>query len=173
MPHQNIKIYFKTTFRRLFYLGYNCDGNVSIKPTSKINGAIDVVRRIMKKRNYALYDGSIYRLAPDAKFTFVFCSNVKDFILNMLGNTEVADIILPYVQMITGLLSEPACRLIEPISMDMNLIEVLPAGVCFNINNKRFELMDKMKDCTSPRAFVRYQYKEGHVPYPQKFVEGM
>ena len=89
----------------------------------------------------------------------------------MLGNTEVADIILPYLQMITGFLSEQACRLIELKSMDMNLIEVLSAGVCFNIKNKRFELMEEMKDCTSLRAFVRYQHKEVHIPYPQEFVE--
>ena len=156
MWQQNITTYFTTTFSRLFYLGFHLEGKVVIKPTSKINIAIDVVRRIMKKRNYALYDGSIYRLAPDAKFTFVLCSNVKDFLLNMLGNTEVADIILPYMQMITGTLFDQACHLTQPISMAMNLIEVLPAGVCFNIKNKRFELMEEMKDCTSPRAFVRY-----------------
>ena len=52
-PPKYYTTYFTTTFRGLFYLGFHFEGNVSIKATSKINSAIDVVQKIMK--NYYYY----------------------------------------------------------------------------------------------------------------------
>lgn len=109
------------------------------KPQSKLMLAVDVVRRFMVQFNYGIFDGSIYRKAPDAKFTFVFCASVHDFVHSILGNAEVADMIASHVTQIIGLLSVKASRLIEPLVIDYNYIEVLPFGTCFNIEKKLFE----------------------------------
>ena len=104
-----------------------------VKPSSKICQAIDVVRRIMEQRRFGLHDGSVFKLAPDAVSTFVYCSSVNSFVMNLLSNGEVADAVVPYINQVVALLSEPACRIIEPIVIDFNLIECLPSGTVFNI----------------------------------------
>ena len=82
----------------------------------------------------------------------------------------VADIVAIHVHTLTSLLSEPACRLIKPINIDYNFIEV-EEGYCFNIEKKVFELQPKdLKG--SPQAFVKYKYIEGEVPRPRRFTEG-
>ena len=128
----------------------------------------------MSAENCGVYDGYLYKLAPEAKFTFIYCCTMKDFLLSLLGNVEIADILLPFVGVITGLLSEPACRLIKPLTMDLNLIEVLPPGTCFDIKRKEFKDYSENigDDFASPRAFVKYHYQQDVIPYPEKFVEG-
>ena len=111
-----------------------------MKPSNKLNQAVDVVRRYMEKFNYGLYDGFVYKKPKVAKFTYVYCSDVHSFIHHILGNTEVADAIVSYVSPIVSLLSVKACRMIEPIIIDFNYIEVKPYGTCFNIEGKCFEL---------------------------------
>ena len=56
--------------------------------------------------------------------------------------------------------------------VNLNYIEVLPYGTCFNIPKRVF-----VKDPTdldgSPRAYVRYTYTPGKRPFPKPFVEGV
>ena len=68
--------------------------------------------------------GCVYKKIPEATYTYIYCTSVKDYLLNLLGNVEVADLIAPDVTQLTTLLSEPACRLIKPIEIDYNFIEV-------------------------------------------------
>ena len=132
--------------------------------------AVDVVKRYMKQFKYALYDGAVYKMVKESKFTYIFCSTVKNFLLHILGNVEVADQISSYVGQLTNLLSENSCQLIKAIVIDTDYIECLPYGTCFNIPEKKFEKNpDKLKG--SPRAFVKYEY-DGETPYPKPFVEG-
>ena len=144
---------------------------IPAKPSSKICQAVDVIKRIMKNQNFALHDGCIYKLAPEAMYTYIYCSTVKAFILSKLYNAEVADVVVPYVTNITALLSEPACRLIQPIKLDLDLIEVLPSGTCFVISEKTFTTNLESFN-RSPRAFVKYRYNPDVIPRPTKFIEG-
>jgi len=100
--------------------------------------AVDVIRRYMKKFKYAIFDGSIYKKAPEAKFTFVYCCSIHDFIHHILGNADVANTVAHFAGQIIGLLKVKSCRLIAPIVIDFNFIEVLPLGTCFDICNKTF-----------------------------------
>ena len=49
---------------------------------------------------------------------------MKGYLLNLLGNIEVVDLIAPHVTQLSPLLSEPACRLIKPLKVDFSFIEV-------------------------------------------------
>ena len=108
------------------------------KPKSKLMVAIDVVRRYMQRFQYGLFDGSIYKKAPEAKFTFVYCCSIHDFIHHILGNADVANAVAHFSAQIIGLLKVKTCRLIPPIVIDFNFIEVLPFGTCFDIFKKTF-----------------------------------
>ena len=82
---------------------------------------------------------------------------------------EVADNIASYIFPITNILSDPSCRIIKPIIIDYNFIEVM-SGYFFNIGKKLFE-KNPTTLVGSPRAFVLYEYT-GTVPYPKPFIEG-
>lgn len=124
----------------------------------------------MKGKGYSICGGSIFKKLEDSTFTSVYASNVKTFLLRSLANDEIANCLSTHINQVTALLSNPACRLITPLEIDFNLIEVLPKGTCFNISSKRFERHDVLQK--SPRAFVKYTFDEAAVPYPKPFVEG-
>ena len=90
--------------------------------------------------------------------------------MSLLGNMAVADVAAPFLQPLCGMQSEPSCKLIKPIVIDYNYIEVLPEGTCFNILEKSFQQQPNMKG--SPRAFVKYVYDERKRPKPIPFIEG-
>ena len=114
--------------------------------------------------------GRVYKKIPEATYTYIYCTSVKDYLLNLLGNVEVADLIAPHVTQLTTLLSEPVCRLIKPIEIDYNFIEV-EHQYLFDIAGKRFtKESGSLKG--SPRAFIRYEYSESKKPNPAPFIEG-
>ena len=102
--------------------------------------AIDVIKRFMERFNLGLHDGCVYKRPREAKFTYVYCSTVFDFIHSILGNPEIADVIAGQVSNIIYLMSVPSTRIVKPILMDYNFIEVQPFGTCFNIEKKVFQV---------------------------------
>ena len=81
----------------------------------------------------------------------------------------MADLIAPHVTQLSALLSEPACRLIKPIEIDYNFIEVEDQYL-FVIAGKRFiKESESLKGLS--RAFIRYEYNEFKKPNPAPFIE--
>ena len=95
------------------------------RPTSKFMQAVNVLRQFMEKYSFGLRDGSVYMKAPEASLTHIFCCSVRKSVLNILGNAEIADKIATFVNPLCNLLEEPSCRLLKPIDIDFNYIEVL------------------------------------------------
>ena len=124
----------------------------------------------MNDNEFGLHDGHVYRKVPDGKYTYTYCSPVKDYILSTMSNVAVADVCAPLMRQLIGLLSEPACRMIQPIPIDYNYIEV-EDGYCLHIEKKVF-VQDPVQLKGSPRAYVRYKFKDGVIPAPIKFIEG-
>ena len=124
----------------------------------------------MKVYLFDILLGRVYKKIPEATYTYIYCTSVKDYLLNLLGNVEVADLIASHVTQLTTLLSEPACRLIKPIEIDYNFIEVEDQYL-FDIAGKRF-IKESGSLKGSPRAFIRYEYSESKKPNPAPFIEG-
>ena len=114
--------------------------------------------------------GCVYKKITEATYTYIYFTSVKDYLLNLLGNVKVADLIAPHVTQLTTLLSEPACRLIKPIEVDYNFIDV-EHQYLFDIAGKRF-IKESGSLKGSPRAFIRYEYRESKKPNPAPFIEG-
>ena len=96
---------------------------------------------------------------------------MKNYLLNLLGNVEVADLIAPHVtQITTTLLSEPACRFIKPIEIDYNFIEV-ENRYLFRTAGRIF-IKEKGSLKGSPRASTCYEYNESKKTNPASFIEG-
>ena len=124
----------------------------------------------MKVYLFDILLGRVYKKIPEATYTYIYCTSVKDYLLNLLGNVEVADLIAPHVTQLTTLLSEPACRLIKPIEIDYNFIAV-EHQYWFDIAGKRF-IKESGSLKGSPSAFIRYEYNESKKPNPAPFIEG-
>ena len=125
----------------------------------------------MKSNNYGLHDGCIYKKLEECEYTYIYCTNVKNYFLNLFGNFEIADIITPHITQLTGLLSEPVCQLLEPIKLYFKLVEVSDE-FCFDVEGKKF-IKNPKRLKGSPRAYVRYTYHEDKIPNPMPFIEGM
>ena len=83
----------------------------------------------------------------------------------------MADLIPPHVTQLSALLSELACRLIKPIGIDYNFIEVEDQYL-FDIAGKPF-IRESGSLKGSPRAFIRYEYSESKKPNPAPFIKGI
>ena len=134
--------------------------------------AVDALRRFMQQKQFSICNDAVYRKITESKFTYVYFGSVNTFLLQSLGNAEIADQIVSSIKPLTHLLSQPKCALIKPINIDYNFIEVQPTGTCFDIWNKRF-VKNPVDLKGSPRAFARYKYVAGIVPKPRLFIEGM
>ena len=124
----------------------------------------------MKVYLFDILLGRVYKKIPEATYTYIYCTSVKDYLLNLLGNVEVADLIASHVTQLTKLLSEPACRLIKPIEIDYNFIQVKDQYL-FDIAGERF-IKESGSLKRSPRAFIRYEYSESKKSNPAPFIEG-
>ena len=80
------------------------------------------------------------------------------------------------VNNVINILSHPGCQIIRQLKFNYNLIEVKPTGVCFDTAAKKFitnPISDNAIGKESPCAFISYTYREGHVPEPKVFIEGI
>ena len=75
----------------------------------------------------------------------------------------------PHITQITSLFSEIACRILEPIKVYYNFIEVCD-GFRFDIEGKKF-IRNSKRLKGSPRVSVRYTYHEDKTPKP--FIDDM
>lgn len=146
--------------------------NKSKLPTTALGIAIDAVRRLMKRKNYALCDGRVYKKAPESMFTYAYCNTVEKFLNASLANSEMANVLTPVLSKVTSLLENPFCRIIKPITIIHNIIEVLPAGTCFVISKKSFVHLKRFATGCTPRAFIHYEFDPMVIPYPRPFIYG-
>ena len=76
----------------------------------------------MRKLEYALYRGTIYRKCEGA--TYAFKCNVKAFVNSQAANESFKTRLLKDMKKVIDLLADPDCEVIRPIRVDYNLIEV-------------------------------------------------
>ena len=141
---------------------------VSARSNTRLGRAVDVIRRAMQEDNCKLYRGFIFKHVPESQRTFIFYKSVKDYLLRIIKDISIADILAGGVFWeAVRILQEPACRLLPQMKIDFNYIEVSD-GHFFNIEKKKFE--SDIEIDGSPRAFVIYDCKR--KPNPVPFIEG-
>ena len=128
----------------------------------------------MHKLNYALYRGHIYKKPSESTFAYVYTTTIESFLNTLLANKKIAEVLINQLQQVNVILSNRECSIIKQIQIDHNLIEVLPTGTCFNIEEKRFvcdPFGEREIGKITPKAFVHYTYKEGVIPHPKRFID--
>ena len=82
------------------------DLSVLAKPTNKLTQAIDIVRRTMEEQDCGVSDGQVYKKIPSSTKTFLFYKNVKNYLLGLLANTELANCLAPLINQVCKILSD-------------------------------------------------------------------
>ena len=78
----------------------------------------------MKKLQFSVYRGDVYKKMVESQFTFKFLCSMKTFLLNLMGNECFKDRLVQHFQRVLPLLSEPESCLISQLKIDRDLVEV-------------------------------------------------
>ena len=155
--------------------GFHADnpqsGDEETRLSDKLTVLVNDIGLAMKKMEYALFRGKMYKKVPLAKYTFAYKCEVRVFINSLAANEFFKARLLKDMRKIIDILSDPDCEVIRPISIDYNLIEV-DGGHCWSIKGRRFvndPIADEKMGVISPRAFTRYDPDK--EPDPNYFKE--
>ena len=137
------------------------------KTTVLINDIAIAMRRL----HYALYRGKIYKKCEGAKYCYSHKCDVKAFVNSLAANESFKPRLIRDMKTVIGLLSDPDCEVIRPITVDYNLIEV-NQGYCWSVAERKF-LKDPIPaekvGIITPRAFSNYDPFK--APNPKYFKE--
>ena len=137
----------------------------------KLTVLINDISIAMRRLDYALYRGTVYRKCEGAVYSYSYKCDVKAFVNSLAANESFKARLLKEMRKVIDLLADPDCEVIRPIIVDYNLIEVND-GYCWSVSERRFLRnaipADKVSLVT-PRAFS--QYDPLKVPQPRYFRE--
>ena len=112
----------------------------------------------MKKLDYALFRGKIYKKKFKAKNTYAYKCEVSAFVNCLAANKSFQGRLLKNMRRVIDILADPDCEVICPISVDYNLIEV-NAGHCWSIKERCFlqsPIPGEKIGLVTPCAFSKY-----------------
>ena len=134
-----MKRVFKNIFRvfLLFIFRSMHEADEEARLSDKLTVLVNDVGLAMKKMEYALFRGKIYKKVPMAMYTYAYKCEVRVFIDSLAANEFFKARVLKDMRKIIDILSDPDCEVLRPISIDYNLIEV-NGGHCWSIKERRF-----------------------------------
>ena len=94
-----------------------------------------------------------------AKFTYAYKCEVKAFINILAADESFKSRLLQHMRKVIDVLADPDCKVIRPICVDYNLIEV-NSGQCWSIKERCFlssPIHEEKIGLVTPRAFVKYE----------------
>ena len=95
------------------------------KPLScQITVLCNDIQLILRKLNYAIYRGEIYKMAAKSQFTFHYLCSMKTFLNNLMGNDAFKDRLVQHMQRVLPILREPESSVIPQLKINRDLIEV-------------------------------------------------
>lgn len=145
--------------------------NPRVITSDKTTQLVNDIERIMKRLQYAIYKGIVYRKCPQAHFTYLQRCSVGEFIGTLEGNELLKGRLVSNGQRIKDKLKQPECQLIHQLEINYDLIEVND-GWCLSLSAQKFvhnPIRPEDIGKISPRAFVPYDHNQ--EPDPKYFKE--
>ena len=139
--------------------------------SDKLTVLVNDIGIAMKRMDYALYRGKIYKKRPNAKYAFSYKCEVKAFINCLAANEFFKARLLKDMRKVIDILSDPDCEVTRPICVDYNLIEV-NSGECWSIEERKFSknaIPEEKIGLMTPRAFTKFDPRQD--PDPNYFHE--
>ena len=124
----------------------------------KLTVVINDISIAMRRLEYALYRGTVYKKCEGATYTYSYKCDVKAFVYSLAANESFKARLLRDMKKVIDILAGPDCEVIRPIVVDYNLIEV-NEGKCWSVSERRFlnnAIPAEKMGLVTPRAFSRY-----------------
>ena len=95
------------------------------KPLScQITVLCNDIQLVLRKLNYAVFRGEVYKMTTKSQFTYQYLCNMKTFLNNLMGNEAFKDRLVQHIQRVLPILSEPENSIIPQLKVNRDLIEV-------------------------------------------------
>ena len=123
----------------------------------KLTVLINDISIAMRRLEYALYRGTVYKKCEGATYTYSYKCDVKAFVNSLAANESFKARLLRDMKKVIDILADPDCEVIRPIVVDYNLIEV-NEGKCWSVSERRFlnnAIPAEKMGLVTPRAFSR------------------
>ena len=101
-----------------FSIEYSAPENEKTRLSDKLTVLINDIGIAMKRMEYALFHGKIYKKCPMAKFTYAYKCEVKAFINCLAANESFKSRLLQNMTKVIDVLADPDCEVIRPICVD-------------------------------------------------------
>ena len=142
--------------------------------SDKLTVPINDIGIAMKKLGYALYGGKVYKKCERAKYSYWYKCEMEAFINSLAANETFKDRLLKDMRKVSEIFSNPHCKVIRPLCVDYNLIEVND-GQSWSIMDRHFvdnATADKDIGHITPRAFSKYDpTKDSDPKYFKEILE--
>ena len=123
----------------------------------KLTVLINDISIAMRRLEYALYRGTVYKKSEGATYTYSYKCDVKAFVNSLAANESLKARQVRDMKKVIDILTGPDCEVIRPIVVDYNLIEV-NEGKCWSVSERRFldnAIPAEKMGLVTPRAFSR------------------
>ena len=162
---------------------YGLDGNsqesqeertsdsMELRLGDKLTVLINDISIAMRRLEYALYRGTVYKKCEGATYTYSYKCDVKAFVNSLAANESFKARLPRDMKKVIDILADPDCEVIRPIVVNYNLIEV-NEGKCWSVSERRFlnnAIPAEKMELVTPRAFSRYDSSK--VPQPKYFQD--
>ena len=95
------------------------------KPLScRITVLCNDIQLVLRKLNYAVYRGEVYKMTTKSQFTYQYLCNMKTFLNNLMGDEAFKGRLVQHIQRVLPILSEPESSVIPQLKVNRHLIEV-------------------------------------------------
>ena len=124
---------------------------LSDKLTILVNDITITIQRLQ----YASYRGKVYKRDERSKYTYSYKCEARAFVNTLATNEFFKSRLIQDMRKLIELLSDPHCKLFQPLVIDYDLIEVND-GICLSVKERSF-VESPIEECqvrkVSPRAF--------------------
>ena len=78
----------------------------------------------MRKLQFSVYRGEVYKKVAASQFTFKFLCDMETFVHNLMGNDSFKDRLVQHFQRVLPLLRNPESHLLGQLKIERDLVEV-------------------------------------------------
>ena len=133
----------------------------------KLTVLINDISIAMRRLEYALYSGTVYKKCEGATYTYSYKCDVKAFVNSLAANESLKARLVRDMKKVIDILTDPDCEVIRPIVVAYNLIEV-NEGKCWSVSERQFlnnAIPAEKMGLVTPTAFSCYDPSK--VPQPK------
>ena len=127
----------------------------SYKGLPKKGIALQLVTDILKMRQSFIFRGDVYKKHPLATCAKVIEFTFREWLGNLTSNQDCLGILVENQAFLTNVLGDPSCTVVQQLSLDYNVIEVLLSLLMYYL--PYYAIFDDVVCCKKQMMYCLYQ----------------